>query len=224
MKFRTLNNRTLALLLLATVAMAAQSAGAAVVDYVGFAWETGGFTDSQPGDELSVATVVTQIDPLFQVDLGTGEATLYMEGLASMGAVVDQATGTITTEYSGGTIALYADPTGNHDWGTNPPSITVPGTFTDGDLVFAGEFTSFVLIQQSSGSGIFQGTINATGGSALAGPCVDCAYTIAGTFNDLTGANIPAGYDLQVDGLLDVESAVGVETLNWGSLKQLFNN
>ena len=62
------------------------------------------------------------------------------------------------------------------------------------------------------------------GGSALAGPCANCAYTFAGTFTAPTGAQVPEGYDLQVDGGLVVESAVAVENVNWGSLKALFNS
>jgi hypothetical protein len=196
---------------------------AAEVDYVGFAWETGGIAASLPGDQLSIATVVTQIDPLFEVDLNAVEATLHIEGLVSQGSFVDPSTGAVTITYAGGTIAIFADAARNHDWGTNPANATVPGTFTDGDLVFSGVFTGFVVSLLPSGAGIFEGYIDGTGGSALAGPCAGCAYTFAGTFAAPTGAQIPEGYDLQVDGVLEVESAVSTETMNWGSLKQLFN-
>ena len=62
-----------------------------------------------------------------------------------------------------------------------------------------------------------------TGGSALAGPCSGCAYTFSGTFAAPTGAQIPAGYDLQIDGVLDVESTVSVESMSWGAVKNLYN-
>lgn len=212
-----------AALLLAALATGASIAGAAEVDYVGYAWETGGLAASQPGDQLSIATVITQIDPLFGVDLNAVEATLLIEGLTSGGSTVDPSTGATVITYSGGTIAIHADAARNHDWGTSPANATVPGTFTDGDLVFSGVFTGFVVSLLPSGAGIFEGYVDGTGGSALAGPCANCAYTFAGTFAAPTGAQIPAGYDLQVDGVLEVESAVSVETLNWGSLKQMFN-
>ncbi|HPF71251.1 MAG TPA: hypothetical protein PLQ13_11315 [Candidatus Krumholzibacteria bacterium] len=214
-------------LALATAALVLAGAGgaarAASVDYVGFAWETGGLAVSQPGDQLSVATVVTQIDPLFEVNLGTHEATLYIDGLQSTGAAIDGMTGNTIISYSGGTIAIYADPSPDHDWGTYPANGTVPSTFTDGSLVFSGVFTSFTVIISPAGYGVYEGFIDGTGGSAVAGPCSNCAYTFSGTFGDPTGAQIPDGYDLQVDGSLEVENTVASEDVSWGSLKQLFN-
>ncbi|MBK7771552.1 MAG: hypothetical protein IPO18_00605 [bacterium] len=200
------------------------TARAAEVDYVGFAWETGGLAASLPGDQLSIATVVTQIDPLFEVDLDVREATLYIDGLVSQGAVMDPSSGATTITYGGGSIALHASAMRNHAWGLNPANGTVPSTFVDGDLVFSGVFTGFVVTLLPSGVGIFEGYIDGTGGSALAGPCANCAYTFAGTFTAPTGAQVPEGYDLQVDGGLVVESAVAVENVNWGSLKALFNS
>lgn len=227
MSFRMIAHRpafavSLGALALGLLALAAP-ARAAEVDYVGYAWETGGLAASLPGDELAIATVVTQIDPLFGVDLGAREATLYIDGLASQGAVLDPSSGATTITYSGGALALHAGPARNHAWGTNPANATVPSTFTDGDLVFSGVFTGFVVTLLPSGVGIFEGIVDGTGGSALAGPCANCAYTFAGTFAAPTGAQLPAGYDLQVDGVLSVESAVAVETMNWGSLKGLFH-
>lgn len=209
-----------ALLVLLTIG--AHSSQAAIADYVGFGWETGGLGTSLPGDELTVATVVTQIDAVFGVDLATVESTLYIEGLTSLGAIVNPSTGTTTISYTGGTLRLYADPGQDHDWGTFPANGTVPGTFVNGDLLFEGAFTNFTLILQASGGGVFEGYLNATGGSALAGPCSNCAYTFAGAFTTPSGAQIPEGYDLQVDGVLEVESAVAVENVNWGSLKTLY--
>ena len=211
------------LALLLAIASPGLAGGIAVVDYVGFGWETGGLAASLPGDQFSVATVVTQIDPRFGINLGSAEGTLYITGLSSQGAVPDPGTGVTTITYAGGTLAIYGDASRNHDWGTYPANGTVPSTFTDGNLVFAGSFTSFTLSLLPSGAGIYEGLLNGTGGSALAYPCSGCAYTFAGTFGAPTNAQIPAGYDLQVDGTLELEGAVPVETLNWGSLKQLYN-
>lgn len=210
-------------LLLSTLSPSAASAGIAVVDYVGFGWETDGLAASQPGDVFSVANVVTQIDPRFGVNLGSAEATLFITGLTSQGAVTDPGTGVTTITYAGGTLAIYGDASRNHDWGTYPANGTVPSTFTDGSLVFSGTFSSFTLSLLPSGAGIYEGLLNGTGGSALAYPCSGCAYTFAGTFGAPTSAQIPAGYDVQVDGTLELEGAVPAETMNWGSLKQLYN-
>lgn len=217
---------TLGLVLFALCALSlsvATPARAAEADYVGYAWETGGLVLSQPGDQLAIATVVTQIDALFGVDLSSQEGTLYIDGLTSLGSTLDEPTGATVISYSGGTITVYADGVRNSDWGINPANATVPSTFTDGSLIFSGVFTSFTVRMLASGLGIFEGQIDGTGGSALGGPCSNCAYTFSGTFSEPTGANIPLGYDVQVDGILTVESAIATETINWGSLKQLYN-
>ena len=209
-------------LALVALVSGAGTAHAAAVDYVGFAWETGTLAPSNPGDVLAAAAVVTQIDPLFEVDLGGVEGTLFIDGLVSTGGYVDGLGRTIIG-YVGGGISVYADPAHNADWGVNPANGTVPGTFVDGDLVFSGNFTSFTLILDPSGGGVFEGYVDGTGGSALAGPCSGCAYTFSGTFAAPTGAQIPAGYDLQIDGVLDVESTVSVESMSWGAVKNLYN-
>ena len=217
---------TLGLLLFGAFALclaAAVPARAAEVDYVGYAWETGGLASSLPGDQLAIATVITQIDALFGVNLSAQEGTLFIDGLTSLGSTYDAMSGATVISYSGGNITVHADGAQNADWGVNPANGTVPATFTDGSLVFSGVFTSFTLSLLPSGIGLFEGQIDGTGGSALGGPCSNCAYTFAGTFAAPTGANIPLGYDVQVDGLLTVESAVATESINWGSLKQLYN-
>lgn len=213
---------TMATALLAVMAFGAHSSEAAIADYVGFGWEAGGIASSLPGDELAIATVVTQIDAIFGVDLNTAESTLYIDGLVSQGGTFDSGTGNTIIRYTGGTLRLYVDPSQDHDWGTTPANGTVPGTFVDGDLLFEGAFTNFTVILQPSGGGIFEGYLDGIGGSALDGPCAGCAYTFAGVFTGASGAQIPDGYDMQVDGQLDIESAVANETINWGSLKNLY--
>ncbi len=212
---------TLAAALFLLTALTGQSALAAVVDYVGFGWETDSIETSAPGDELQMAFVVTQIDDIFGVDLGLTEATIYIDGLISEGGVTS--TGDITSiTYNGGTLRLYADPSFDSDWGTDPVNGTVPSTFVNGELIFEGTFSSFSLVHTPDG-GAFEGFLNGTGGSALGSACTGCAYTFGGTFDNAnSGAQIPAGYDLQVDGLLDVESAVANETISLDGLKQLY--
>jgi len=215
-------SNALAAALLVWLTLGASASPAAVADYVGFGWETGGIDSSLPGDELAIATVVTQIDAIFGIDLNAVEGTLYIEGLTSLGAVFNASTGVTSIGYTGGILRLFADPSWDHDWGTNPANGSVPGTFVNGDLLFEGTFTNFSLLLMTSGGGVFEGYLHGTGGSALAGPCSDCAYTFAGAFTTPSGAQIPEGYDLQVDGVLEIESAVAAEDINWGSLKTLY--
>ena len=39
----------------------------------------------------------------------------------------------------------------------------------------------------------------------------------------LSGAQIPDGYDIQIDGVFEIERAVSTEDASWGSVKALFN-
>ena len=220
MTLRKNSAHSLAVALLLVTAFAGQSALAAIVDYVGFGWETGELEVSEAGDELTMAFVVTQIDDLFGIELGLTEATIFIEGLVSEGQATDSDDVTTIT-YTGGTLRLYADPSFDSDWGVEPTNATVPSTFVNGDLVFEGAFTAFTLVMMPGG-GAFEGFLDGTGGSALMEPCTDCAYTFGGTFSNRSEAQIPAGYDLQIDGILDVESAVATEDISFDGLKALY--
>jgi hypothetical protein len=208
----------LAFLLGASLVGMKEPAEAALIDYVGFGWETVGFPPSQSGDELVVMAVSTQVDPLFGVDLAAAEATVVLYGLISTGGYVDPGTGWTYVTYTGGTLEVWEDPSRDHDWGVFPPNAQTP-TFSNGSLLFRGAFTSFTLTLSTSGAGVFEGTLDGTGGSALGSLCTGCAYSFAGAFTRDTGAQIPEGYDLQVDGILDVDSAVPAEPAGWGALK-----
>lgn len=196
------------------------SAQTALVDYVGFAYEDGGFLPSNPGDQLTVLTVAAATDPVFGVPAGS-EVTIVLSGLISTGEFTD-GFGTTIVAYTGGTLSMYADASNDSDWGTNPPNGTAPASFQNGDLIFEGAFTDFVVFVGSTGAGAFEGNLDGTGGSALSDVCVDCAYSFAGVFTDATGAQIPDGYDLQVDGTLEVDSAVDTEESSFGGLKSRF--
>ena len=45
------------------------------VDYLGYAYETGGFPSSDAGDELILVAVTTAAADVFEVDLGANELT-----------------------------------------------------------------------------------------------------------------------------------------------------
>jgi hypothetical protein len=204
--------------------LGATHASAALVDYVGFGWEVGGLAPSSPGDELAVAAVGVSIDPIFGAT-PSDEVTIYIYDLVSMGEFVDPSTGTTTTMYSGGMLDLYADDSPDYDWGINPANATTPSTFTDGELLFRGAFTSFTLFLSTSGAGVFEGMLDGVAGSALAGVCSDCAYSFSGVFTRAIGAQIPEGYDLQIDGSLDVDSTVPVaQSDSFGGIKSLYQN
>lgn len=207
----------------ACVALPAFAQPVALIDYVGFAWETGGVPSSDPGDVLQIAAVADQLDPVFGVNLATEEASVYIYGLTSTGQFVDPGTGWTIIGYSGGTIEVYEDPAMDHAWGTFPPNASVPSTFTNGTLLFQGNFTAFTLILTPAGAGSYDGTIDGVGGT-VAQLCTDCAYTFGGAFTGQTGAQIPDGYHLQIDGTLEVDRAVSDESMGWGAVKALYQN
>ena len=209
----------LATALCVLVVLAGPIAQAGVVDYVGYGWETGTLDPSEVGDELFMAFKVTDICHNFGVDLMTREGTIYVFGLISEGGV-DNAGQTLIS-YTGGTLSLYADPSFDSDWGTNPPSGTVPSTFVNGELIFEGAFTDFTMVLGVTG-GAFEGHLNGTGGSSLDGGCVGCAYTFGGTFTSEAGANIPEGYEIQIDGMLEVDDAVDTEDVSLDDLRALY--
>jgi hypothetical protein len=215
-------NALASLLILALVAVSSPaSAQTALVDYVGYGWETGGLVPSDPGDELTVLTVTSSIDPVFGAD-PTSEVTIVITGLVSTGGF--ESGGVTTIAYTGGTLSMYEDPSNDFDWGINPPNGTAPTSFQNGDLLFEGAFTNFTLFLTADGTGAYEGDLDATGGSALATVCSNCAYSFAGVFTSETGAQVLEGYDVQVDGTLEVDSTIDGDASSFGAIKGLYGN
>ena len=212
---------TVAMALLANSALAQN----AIIDYQGYAWETGGLPPSNAGDVLSVVGVVDAIDPRFGVNFGLEEVTVYASNLVSLGQV-NLGGGVLSISYSGGNLDLYRDPARNHDYGVNPANATAPSTFVDGALFLGGTFDSFFLFfDTTSGSGAYEGDVVFNSGSGLAAlnQIQANGYTFGGVLSDAAaGGNVPAGYDLQVDGVIEVEVIVGVEEKSWGAVKSLY--
>jgi hypothetical protein len=206
------------------VAGVAHGQDVAIIDYQGFSWETGGFPPSNAGDVLNFVGVVDAIDSRFGVNFATEEVTLYVTGLTSTGQV-DVGGGVLSISYTGGTIDLYRDPAMNHDYGTNPPNATAPPTFVDGALFLGGTFSSFFLFFEPGGTGAYEGDVVFTSGSGLAtlNQLSADGYTFGGVLNDTrAGGNVPTGYDLQVDGVIEVEVIVGVEDKSWSTIKEMY--
>jgi hypothetical protein len=193
----------------------------ATIDYYGYAWEDGGFPPSDPGDELWFTGVAVTVAPIFGVDLSSEELTFYMHGLISTGEVPIGG-GNVMISYTGGMLEIYRDAAMNADWGVSPPNATSPPTFVDGSLYFSGSFTSMTVYMTPDGYGAYEGTLDGIGGEMITSVCNNCVYTWGGTFTPATGAQIPDGYDLQVDGVFEIEEAVGTDETTWGAVKALF--
>jgi hypothetical protein len=212
------------LLAVGTLAFTTTAQGVEITDYLGFAWETGGFPPSQSGDVFSFVGVSDWADPLMGVDLNTEEVTFYVHDLVSMGQLADNPQpGWTTTYYSGGVLEMYRDAAMNADYGINPPNGTVPSTFTDGTLLLSANFTSFAISIDPFGNGSYGGAADGTGGELITS-CTGCIYTWGGSFTVDAGAQLPEGYDIQMDGILDIDSAVPAPTQAWGALKAKYGS
>jgi hypothetical protein len=216
--------RKLLLILAATACVGVAHADVAIIDYQGYSWETGGFPASNPGDVMNIVGVVDQIDPLFNISLAGTEVTFYVTGLVSQGQVVNG--DVISVSYSGGTIELWDDPSKDHDYGSNPPNASAPPSFVNGTLFLGGTFDNFFLYYDTaSGAGAFEGQVSFTSGSGLPALTLMPApgYTFGGALSPVAvGPNIPQGYDLQIDGTLQIDCCIGVEQKSWSGIKNLY--
>ena len=153
--------------------------------------------------------------------MGTEELTFHVYGLI-VASEMDLG-GTTMVTYSGGYMEIYEDSAMNADWGVFPPNATVPSTFADGSLFFSGEFASMTMFVFATGGGTFEGSLNGIAGSMIDQSCTGCVYTWGGAFNEDANAQIPDGYSLQVDGVLEIDAAVPVDNASWDAVKALYN-
>jgi hypothetical protein len=213
----------LSFVLVLTVAVApAVAQNIILMDYTGFGYETGGVPASNPGDVLAITALATSYDPLFGVAPTSQEVTIVIYNLISTGEFPIGG-GDIFIAYTGGKIEVYEDAVLDHDWGVFPPNAEM-ATFTNGSLLFEGNFTAFGLQLSASGFGVYEGTIDGVGGTsaALCDDLADCAYTFGGAFQREI-AQVPDGYDLQIDGTLEVDAAVPATPTSFGAVKALFH-
>jgi hypothetical protein len=197
------------------------SAQVPAIDYVGFGWESSSLPPSVAGDELVFVGVADDIDPLFGVDLGAVELTFHVYDLISTGEV-DIGGGNSMISYTGGTLDIYKHDAMDADWGVFPPNATAPSTFANGDLFFCGAFSSFTIFFTATGAGSFEGLLDGVAGELIGDVCNDCAYTWGGIFTAGTGAQIPDGYDFQLDGVFEVDPAISNVDATWSGVKRLY--
>lgn len=189
------------------------------IDYVGYGWNTGAL--KTVGDEFHFVGAASALDDAFGVDLLTEELTFHVYGLIVTSEM--DLGGTIMRTYSGGYMEIYEDPSMNADFGINPPNPTSPSTFNDGTLFFSGQFVDLTMVILPTGNGSFEGNLNGTGGTMIDGSCNGCVYTWGGTFLADSGAQIPEGYDMQVDGVLEIDAAVATDDASWDAVKALYS-
>ena len=116
-------------------------------------------------------------------------------------------------------IELYDDASPDRDYASSP------ATFVDGTPFLIGTLSSFFLgFDPSTGNGAYEGNCAFTSGSGLTtlNQLNAGGYTFGGLLDSTVSSNIPAGYQLAVDGSVEVEVIVGVEEKSWGAVKDLF--
>ena len=97
-----------------------------------------------------------------------------------------------------------------------------PSTFSNGTLFFRGSFSSFTVYITAGGAGSFDGLLDGTDGELIGDMCEDCAYTWGGIFTTESGAQIPEGYDFQLDGVFEVDPAISNQDASWSHVKSLY--
>ena len=215
-----------ALLLIASSPWTAR-AQTLLFDYVGFDYENpdpnpGTFGEAGSG-YVSLGFVPGLFAPLV-ADTSSNQYTYVISGMLLTSSVSFPPY--LVLNYSAGTLSIYEDSkaTGTDaDYGVNPPNGTAPADFTDGNLYLQGTLLPFqVILNTSNGTGSFEGTFNATGGSNLGDipPAHRSGWTFAGLSGNAT--NIPTGYAHQVDGQTFIFTPTRSSSVTWGKLKSIY--
>ena len=205
----------------------ASSGQTLLFDYVGFDYESpdpGTALFGEPGSGyVGLGTVPGLFLPLV-ADTSLNEYT-YMMGPLTPTARLTFGT-YIIVDYAPGPLSIYeqAKLGGTAaDYGTSPPNLVAPSTFTDGTLYLTGTLTWFQFVYNTAnGSGSFEGAYTITGGSQLGNFPLSqrTGWTFAGSSGN--ALNIPAGYQHQIDGQNFLNKPVLVRTSSWGRLKASF--
>jgi hypothetical protein len=214
----------IALVAVLVLGLAAPAHGIQIADYLGYAWLSAGFPPTVAGEQFTFVGAADAVDPLAGVNLANEEVTFYISGLEfSFASVNDPAPGWTTYYFTGGMLDMYRDAAMNAETGINPPNGTAPSTFIDGVLMLHASFTSFGMTVDPTGAGSYGGAADGISGELITA-CAGCIFTWGGSFTADIGAQVPEGYDLQLDGILDIDPTVPVEDQKaWGMLKATFD-
>jgi hypothetical protein len=226
---------TLSTALLAGALAGTAFAGGASIDWDPvYTWEAGATaTNSPAGGQLFGVGVVSSFDaPFGDLDANdpTTEYTIYIYGLISQGTVATGPPSTTfyTTNYTGGTIEIYAGSPRNSSFDPNPPNTNVPSTFTDGTLILGGSFTSFYTQTNNFtafDTGNMEGAIDWTSGTLLNrtynGIGEPCPGLFTGGITWEPSVLIP-GYIFRNDGKIDLNCPTPTAPSTWGKIKSMY--
>ena len=212
----------------ACVAMTtAARADSLLFDYVGFDYEDPNPLPAEFGEVgsgyVGLGTVPFLFSPLTS-DTNLNEYTFVISGLTS--TAYSTAGSYRIIQYTAGTISLYRDAKlggTTATFGTNPPNLTAPPSFTDGENILVGTLTNFqFVLDTANGTGFFEAVFNVTGGTQLGNFPISerTGWTFSGSSGN--ALNIPTGYAHQIDGQTFINGPVATRRTSWGKLKASF--
>jgi hypothetical protein len=202
-----------------------------------YVWQPGGTPTNLPaGGVMQVVGTVSLFGPplsFLNATMPATEYTFYVGGLLSGGTTTfgPPATQIYSTQYTGGLIQVYADPTPDAVFAPFPPNAQVPSTFIDvAPPILVGNFTRFVVTTNNFTAfqvGSIEGDINWTGGTLIEnftgpnGGICPGLFTGGATWNTSANIGIP-GYLFRHDGKIDLQCPTPARKDTWGQLKQLY--
>jgi len=168
----------------------------------GYLYVTGSFPDCAVGDELGGVGFVSSTSSPISCDLSLNELTWSLAGLT----VTDRFTVStrVYTNFTGGTVKIFVDPSMNGDYGLEPPNGTSPSTFVDGELFLYGQITSsYMSYDTVRQNGALVALVNFTNGTGLTTLDEPNGNIVQFTFGP-ADPNIPPGYEMQAIGYIAV--------------------
>jgi hypothetical protein len=184
----------------------------------GFLFVSGGFPLGVQGDLLAGVGFVSSAEPPLSADLMQNELTWSIGGLVLADQL--QYGATVYTNYAGGTIKISLDPAMNGNYGTNPPNVTSPASFEDGEPFLIGTIvTARMSYNTTRQNGVLQATVNFTNGTAFPTLLQPDGNIVEFTFGP-DDPNIPGGYVLQVIGSITAPALCAVR----GNVSYVFDS
>lgn len=120
-------------------------------------------------------------------------------------------------DYTPASVEIFEDPIG----GGTAANYAVPGTFTDGTQILAGNFDGTLVRNRFNPTlGNFIGKVDFTGGTRIGDLLTVQDWPFGGGWSR-TISGIPAGYHENWDGKIDL-APVAVTPIQWGGVKNLF--
>ncbi|MBN2071181.1 MAG: hypothetical protein JW814_06955 [Candidatus Krumholzibacteriota bacterium] len=171
----------------------------------------------------TVVTFVSMLEPPvgfdypFTVDFANNEYTMYCQtsitNIASSMFAID-------ISYADAEFIIYEDPSGDGDYGTNPPNAVSPSSFQNGTVILVGTISNFLRTDDPFGflPPVLVADCVFTGGTKLAELPAPDSWTMHG---GLSSSPPPVGYRHTSTMKIFFTGVVGSDNTSWGEIKDL---